>query len=78
MAQKVIKVVGTSKESFAKAAANAVAEAAKTVRNLKWARVCGLEMELDGKNIPSTGRLQTSTSISKSNRRKEADSRCES
>lgn len=51
MAQKVIKVVGTSKESFAKAAANAVAEAAKTVRNLKWARVAGLEMQLDGKNI---------------------------
>lgn len=51
MAQKVIKVVGTSKESFAKAAANAVAGAAKTVRNLKWARVCGLEMELEGKNI---------------------------
>jgi len=47
----VIKVVGTSKESFAKAAANSVAEAAKTVRNLKWARVSGLEMELDGKNI---------------------------
>jgi len=35
MAQKVIKIVGTSKESFAKAAANAVAEAAKTVRSLK-------------------------------------------
>jgi Dodecin len=31
MAQKVIDVVGTSKESFAKAAENAVAEAAKTV-----------------------------------------------
>jgi hypothetical protein len=51
MAQKVIEVVGTSKESFAKAAANAVEEAAKTVRNLKWARVSGFEMELDGKNI---------------------------
>lgn len=51
MAQKVIKIVGTSKESFSKAAANAIAEAAKTVRNLNWARVCGLEMELDGKNI---------------------------
>src|SRR5438309_1724631 len=38
MAQKVIDVVGTSKESFAKAAENAVAEAAKTVRGLKWAR----------------------------------------
>jgi flavin-binding protein dodecin len=31
MAQKVIDVVGTSKESFTKAAENAVAEAAKTV-----------------------------------------------
>jgi flavin-binding protein dodecin len=35
MAQKVIDVVGVSKESFAKAAENAVAEAAKTVRGLK-------------------------------------------
>jgi flavin-binding protein dodecin len=32
MAQKVIDVVGTSKGSFAKAAENTVAEAAKTVR----------------------------------------------
>jgi flavin-binding protein dodecin len=35
MAQKVIDVVGTSKETFAKAAENAVAEAARTVRGLK-------------------------------------------
>jgi flavin-binding protein dodecin len=53
MAQKVIEVVGTSKESFAKAAENAVAEAAKTVRGMKWARVAELEMELDGKNEDS-------------------------
>jgi dodecin len=51
MAQKVIDVVGTSKESFAKAAENAVAEAAKTVRGMKWARVAEFEMELDGKKI---------------------------
>jgi flavin-binding protein dodecin len=51
MAQKVIDVVGTSKESFAKAAENAVAEAAKTVRGMKWARVADLEMELDGKKV---------------------------
>ncbi len=51
MAQKIIEVVGTSKESFAKAAENAVTEAAKTVRGLKWARVAGLEMELDGHKI---------------------------
>ena len=49
--QKIIEVVGTSKESFAKAAENAVAEAAKTVRGMKWARVAELEMELDGKKI---------------------------
>jgi flavin-binding protein dodecin len=51
MTQKVIDVVGTSKESFAKAAEAAVAEAAKTVRRMKWARVSELEMELDGKKI---------------------------
>jgi flavin-binding protein dodecin len=51
MTQKVIDVVGVSTESFAKAAENAVAEAARTVRNLKWARVSELEMELDGKKI---------------------------
>ena len=51
MAQKIIEVVGTSKDSFAKAAENAVAKAAKTVRGLRWARVAELEMELDGKKI---------------------------
>lgn len=51
MAQKVIDVVGVSKESFAKAAENAVAEAGKTVHGLKWARVAEFEMELDGKKI---------------------------
>jgi flavin-binding protein dodecin len=51
MAQKVIDIVGVSKESFAKAAENAVSEAAKTVRGLKWARVAELEMELEGKQI---------------------------
>ena len=51
MTQKIIEVVGTSKESFAKAAESAVAEAAKTVRGMKWARISELEMELDGKKI---------------------------
>ena len=51
MAQKVIDVVGVSKESFAKAADNAVAEAARTVRGLKWARIAEMEMKLDGKKI---------------------------
>jgi flavin-binding protein dodecin len=51
MPQKIIEIIGVSKDSFAKAAENAVAEAAKTVRGLKWARVAELEMELEGKKI---------------------------
>jgi flavin-binding protein dodecin len=51
MAQKVIEIVGSSKESFAKAAENAVHEAAKTVRGMKWARVSEFEMLIDGKKI---------------------------
>jgi len=49
--QKVIEIVGSSKESFAKAAENAVNEAAKTVRGMKWARVADLEMRLDEKKV---------------------------
>ena len=51
MVQKVIEIVGVSPESFAKAAENAVAEAAKSVRGMRWARVAELEMALDGKKI---------------------------
>jgi len=60
MAQKIIEVVGTSNESFAKAAENAVAAAAKTVRGMKWARVAEMEMELDGKKIKN---YRTTTKI---------------
>jgi flavin-binding protein dodecin len=51
MVQKVIEVVGYSKDSFAKAAEAAVKEAAKTVKGIKWARCSEFEMELDGANI---------------------------
>lgn len=51
MTQKVIEVIGTSKESFAKAAEAAVAEAAKTVRSIKWAHVDSLDMQLDGAKV---------------------------
>ena len=60
MAQKVIEIVESSKESFAKAAENAVAEAAKTVRGLKRARVSEFEMLIEGKKIaeyPVTARI---------------------
>ncbi|HTW54954.1 MAG TPA: dodecin family protein [Thermoplasmata archaeon] len=43
MVQKVTEVVGTSTEGFARAAENAVATAAATLRNLRWFRVTELE-----------------------------------
>jgi flavin-binding protein dodecin len=60
MAQKVIEIVESSKESFAKAAENAVAEAAKTVRGMKWARVSEFEILIEGEKIaeyPVTARI---------------------
>jgi hypothetical protein len=51
MTQKIIEVVGTSKDSFAKAAENAVAEAAKTVRGIRWAHVDSLDMQLEGAKV---------------------------
>ena len=51
MTQKVIDVVGTSNQSFAKAAEAAVAEAAKTVRGIKWAHVDSFDMLLDGNKV---------------------------
>ncbi len=46
---KVIELVGTSSESWEKAAANAVGQAAKTLRDLRVAEVIKLDMQLDGK-----------------------------
>jgi flavin-binding protein dodecin len=43
MVQKISEVVGTSTESFAKAADNAITTAAKTVRNIRWFRVTEME-----------------------------------
>jgi dodecin len=51
MTQKIIEVIGTSKDSFAKAAENAVKEASKTVRGIKWAHVDSLDMQLDGAKV---------------------------
>jgi len=51
MTQKIIDVVGTSKESFAKAAQSAVKEAAKTVRGIKWAHVDSLDMLIEGAKV---------------------------
>jgi flavin-binding protein dodecin len=51
MTQKVIEVVGISKQSFARAAEGAVKEAAKTVRNIKWAHVDSIDLLLDGAKV---------------------------
>jgi dodecin len=51
MTQKVIEIVGTSKQSFARAAESAVAEATKTVRGIKWAHVESLDMAIEGKKV---------------------------
>jgi flavin-binding protein dodecin len=47
---KVIELVGTSTESWEKAAANAVNRAAKSLRDLRIAEIVDLDMHLeDGK-----------------------------
>ena len=47
MVQKVIDVVGVSGASFAAAARNAVQEAGKTVRGMKWGRASEFEVSID-------------------------------
>jgi len=47
---KIIELVGTSTESWEKAAAAAVARASKTMRNLRIAEISDLDMHIkDGK-----------------------------
>jgi dodecin len=48
---KVIELVGTSPTSFAEAVRAAVAEAAKTVRNMGWFEVVGQRGRIDGGNV---------------------------
>jgi hypothetical protein len=46
---KVIELIGTSKESWEKAASTAVEQAAKTLRDLRVAEVVELDLQLDAK-----------------------------
>ncbi len=47
---KIIELVGTSKESWEKAAKNAVEKASKTLRELRIAEISKLDMKIeDGK-----------------------------
>lgn len=47
-AYKLIEVVGTSKESFAKAADAAVRKASESVHNLDWFEVVQMRGRIDG------------------------------
>jgi flavin-binding protein dodecin len=50
---KVIELIGTSKDSWEKAASSAVERASKTLRDLRVAEVVQLDMQLD-----ETGRVE--------------------
>lgn len=58
---KVIELVGTSPESWEKAAAAAVARASKTLRDLRVAEVVELDMQLeDGKILAYRAKINVS------------------
>ncbi|MEW5744232.1 MAG: dodecin family protein [Nitrospirota bacterium] len=48
---KIIELVGTSTESWEKAAATAVETAAKTLQDLRIAEVSELDMQLEGGKV---------------------------
>lgn len=48
---KIIQLVGTSTESFEKAAAAAVAKAGKTIRDLRIAQITELDMAIKGGKV---------------------------
>jgi dodecin len=48
---KIIQLVGTSTESWEKAAVNAVEMASKTLRDLRIAEVVELDMQLDNGKV---------------------------
>lgn len=48
---KIIDIVGVSEKSFADAAKNAVAEAAKTVRGIKRAEVVKFDLKVENDQV---------------------------
>ena len=58
---KVIELVGTSSESWEKAAAAAVSKAAKSLRDLRIAEVAELDMQIDdGKIVAYRAKIKVS------------------
>ena len=60
---KVIELVGTSSESWEKAAAAAVAEASKTLRDLRIAEVLELDMTIGDDGQVSAYRAKVNVSF---------------
>lgn len=50
---KIIELVGTSSESWEKAAAKAVSTAAGSLQDLRIAEVSALDMQIEGGNVVS-------------------------
>ena len=64
---KIIELVGTSAESWEKAAANAVAMASKSLRDLRIAEVVELDMQLeDGKVRSYRAKVKVSFKVERS------------
>jgi len=59
----VIQLIGTSSESWEKAAANAVEQASKTVRDVRIAEIVELDMQLDPKGKVETYRAKVKLSF---------------
>ena len=58
---KVIQLIGSSSESWEQAAANAIAKAAKSVRDLRIAEVLELDMQIEnGKVIAYRTKIKVS------------------
>lgn len=60
---KVIELIGTSSDSWEKAAANAVEQAAKSLRELRVAEVVKLDMQLDAKGKVEAYRAKLNVSF---------------
>lgn len=60
---KVIELVGTSKDSWEKAATAAVNQASKTLRELRVAEVSELDLQLDGKGAVVAYRAKVKVSF---------------
>jgi flavin-binding protein dodecin len=57
---KVIELVGSSPDSWEKAAASAVEQASKSLRDLRVAEVAQLDMSIDGAKITYRARVKVS------------------